>query len=105
MKAFVASMFCLFAAACAGAGPSSSVATGPGSTPPSRILESGEACAPEAYAYSGVLVLADQLGDNADILQSSLIDLRQQLEDCLNDPEPDLQPVAKHQPARPASSY
>jgi len=105
MKAFVASMLCLVVAACAEAGSPSSAARSSGSTPPSRILESGEACAPEAYAYSGVLVLADQLGDNADILQSSLIDLRQQLEECLNDPEPDLVPVARRHTARPVSFY
>ncbi|HEY6336784.1 MAG TPA: hypothetical protein VI113_12955 [Alphaproteobacteria bacterium] len=102
MKTFFASILCLTLAACAGANgrPSAATSAAP-ATPPERILESGAACAPEAYAYSGVLVLADQLGDDADILESSLIDLRQQLADCLSDPEPDLLQVAKryrHQP-------
>ncbi|HYB10525.1 MAG TPA: hypothetical protein VEJ16_12725 [Alphaproteobacteria bacterium] len=95
MKTVFASIFCLAIGACASADtqPSASTSAAPG-TPPSRILESGAACAPEAYAYSGVLVLADQLGDDADILEASLVDLRQQLADCLSDPEPDLLLVA-----------
>jgi hypothetical protein len=96
MKAFFASMLCLTLVACAGADnqPTAAASAAP-TVPPKRILESGAACAPEAYAYSGVLALADQLGDDADILDSSLVDLRQQLADCLSDPEPDLLLVAK----------
>ena len=69
---------------------------------PGRFPQADAAdCIPELYAYTSVVSLAEKLGPDRNVFDDALIDLREQLVDCLTDQEGDVLPI--HQPGgRPA---
>ena len=57
-------------------------------------------CVPELYAYMSVLTLAKKLGPEGDLYYDALIDLRDQLVDCLTDQPAQLIEVHRRGPGR-----
>ena len=79
-------LVCLGCAACATADAPGSIQRPPtvhGSDAPPQ--EDAAGCIPELYAYTSVLTLAKKLGPQADVYDDALIDLRDQLVQCLTD--------------------
>jgi hypothetical protein len=89
---------CVEIAACTAAessvpGLNPHVVSDPGRLPHAEASD----CIPELYAYTSVVSLAEKLGPDRDVFDDALIDLREQLVDCLTDQEGDVVPI--HQPA------
>lgn len=98
IKRVLALLMCVEIAACTAAEPSV-----PGLNPhvisvPERLphAEAGD-CIPELYAYTSVVSVAEKLGPDRDVFDDALIDLREQLVDCLTDQQGDVIPI--HQSA------
>ena len=98
MKRILALLICLDIAACTAVeapvpAGNPQVVSVPGRLPQA---DAGD-CIPELYAYTSVASLAKKLGPDRDVFDDALIDLREQLVDCLTDQEGDVLPI--HQPA------
>ena len=98
MKSTLIFVICVDIAACTAAEPPV-----PGGNPhavsaPGWVsqTDSGD-CIPELYAYTSVVSLAEKLGSDRDVFDDALIDLREQLVDCLTDQKGDVLPI--HHPA------
>lgn len=98
MKRILALLICLDIAACTVAEPPVPAGNTHAVSVPGRLpqADSGD-CIPELYAYTSVVSLAEKLGSDRDVFDDALIDLREQLVDCLTDQKGDVLPI--HHPA------
>ena len=101
MRHLLPILVCLGCAACATANAPRSIRPPPmvfGSDAPPQ--EDAPDCIPELYAYTSVLTLAKKLGPQGDLYDDALIDLRDQLVDCLTDQPAQLIEVHRRGPGR-----
>ena len=94
MKRILALLVCLDIAACTVAEPPVPAGNPHALSIPGRLprADAGD-CIPELYAYTSVVSLAEKLGADRDVFDDALIDLREQLVDCLTDQEGDVLPI------------
>ena len=98
MKRILALLVCLDIAACTVAEAPVPAGNPHAVSVPGRLpqADAGD-CIPELYAYTSVVSLAEKLGSDREVFDDALVDLREQLVDCLTDQEGDVLPI--HQPA------
>jgi hypothetical protein len=96
MKRILALLICIDIAACT-AVEAPMPATNPHVVSvPGRLPQAdADDCIPELYAYTSVVSLAEKLGPDRDVFDDALIDLREQLVDCLTDQEGDVLPIRR----------
>src|SRR5512132_833257 len=101
MKRIFALLVCLDIAACTVAEAPVPTGNPHAVSVPGRLPQAdADDCIPELYAYTSVVSLAEKLGPDRDVFEHALIDLREQLVDCLTDQEGDVLPI-RHPAGRP----
>jgi hypothetical protein len=96
MKRILTLLICLEIAACTAAEAPLSAGIPHTVSVPKRLSQAhADDCIPELYAYTSVVSLAEKLGPDRDVFDDALIDLREQLVDCLTDQEGDVLPIRR----------
>ena len=101
MRRVLALLICLDIATCTAVEPPFPTGNPHAVSVPGRLPQAdADDCIPELYAYTSVVSLAEKLGPDRDVFDHALIDLREQLVDCLTDQEGDVLPI-RHPAGRP----